>query len=143
MTGPRPGAHVPGAGAVVGPGPAPDTSWAVPDDPEIAGTVVGDDGQVLAQLTIAEQATRIRRADSILRRGAVVTVYDIPTGPHPWDVDRVLRVHVPGCPDGGLVGERVDRGRVASDALSGAPHYRRRNSRAPAYWCPVCLGGVQ
>lgn len=144
---PRPGTYVPGAGTVIGPGPDPGTTWAVPDDPTLAGTVI-EHGRPTRTLTRAEQSRRRQRADRVVREGAVLAVHDIPDGTGPSGVKwtrRQVQVHVPGCEAlttavGAPV--RVQRRADVADAALRGTCYRISHgiARKTAAWCPTCLG---
>ena len=133
---PRLGARLPAIGTIVSPGPRPGTWWAVPEPGEVAGRVVDANGRVVDEVTAAEQATRLGRADAILTHGAI----------HVPDKDRGPGlVHLTNCPDipaprpHGATG--LHRA-VARVALHGRPvmvpppiGWRQ----VPAAWCPTCL----
>jgi hypothetical protein len=143
----RPGAVVPGAGTVIGPGPDPGTSWAVPDDPALAGVVVDHDTHGHQFLTRAEQAARMARAELILARGVVLASHLLQGNAFLNEV----RVQLAGCteladesahPLDGLMWPAVQRSDVALAALRGEAFIRPGAGfdRRPAAWCPTCLG---
>lgn len=150
MTGLRPGTEVHGAGTVVGPGPDPGTSWAVPDDPAVAGVVVDHATHGHLPLTRDEQAARMARAELVLARGVVLAWHRLPEGSAYLDE---YRVHLVRCAeldsdavrlvDDGMW-TRVQRGDVALAALRGEVFIRPVPgvNRRPAVWCPTCLGDL-
>jgi hypothetical protein len=133
---------------VVGPGPDPGTSWAVPGDPTVAGVIVDHGTRGHRPLTRDEQAARMARAELVLARGAVIASHRLPAGstdPHE------NRVHLTGCTE--LTGKsarllvdgmwtRVQRSDVALAALRGEASVQPvpGADRQPAAWCPTCLG---
>lgn len=150
MTSPRPGTHIPGAGTVIGPGPEPGTTWAVTDDPAVAGVVVDHATHGHLPLTRDEQAARMARAELVLARGVVLAWHRLPEGSAYLDE---YRVHLVRCAEldtesARLVDDgmwtRVQRGDVALAALRGEAFIRPVPgvSRRPAVWCPTCLGAT-
>jgi hypothetical protein len=148
VTGLRPGVEVHGAGTVVGPGPDPGTSWAVPDDPAVAGVVVDHATHGHLPLTREEQAARMARAELVLARGVVLAWHRLPEGSAYLDE---YRVHLVRCAEldtesARLVDDgmwtRVQRGDVALAALRGEAFICpvAGVNRRPATWCPTCLG---
>jgi hypothetical protein len=142
----RPGTEVPGAGTVIGPGPDAGTSWAVPDDPALAGVVVDHDTHGYHPLTRAEQARRIAHAELILERGVTLTGHRVPGR---WRVE--YRVHLIGCycasgegvvavETGGVQHDvrEIQRSAVALAALRAAidPLDGTADHRRPATWTP-------
>jgi hypothetical protein len=139
---PRPGTHIPGAGTVIGPGPEPGTTWAVTNDPDIAGTIVDADGHPGQTMSRAEQALRQARAALIIRDGAVAAIHDVPdgtTGPlGPWTRRQSL-IHTSTCPalPTAVAGvNTLNRADVAAAALR-----CRRYGTRDTHWCPTCLAG--